>query len=362
MEVSLAAFAYALGPVEDTKITDEDGETYDTAGMAALLPMEGGDVDDYSLQTTFKEVTECEFRSRTVYQLRVPLFRARTARPTSTRTSTPAASSSTATSWRWATTSPGRLAPGSRRGVAGPVPAEAPRQCRPRRRCRLRNRQSKARGGEHTSMEFHEAANFLFDLRRFALRPGTDATRDLLQLTWTTPRRPAVRANRRLEREGEHGADARAHPPGGRPRRRPVHLPAPRRHTRTDHSRWSQDHRGGPRRRVRRGDPAVRHRPRRGRGLAHLLRDADGARPLGSSTGRTSTSPSWRLASVARRTPRASSIRWPAPSPRSPSNIPGSSGTRSTIARDKAHVAPADAPHRHGDDRRGAGSGRNSGR
>jgi|AntDeeMinimDraft_4_1070355.scaffolds.fasta_scaffold01061_7 hypothetical protein len=75
MEVSLAAFAYALGPVEDTKITDEDGETYDTAGMAALLPMEGGDVDDYSLQTTFKEVTECEFRGRTVYQLRVPLFR-----------------------------------------------------------------------------------------------------------------------------------------------------------------------------------------------------------------------------------------------------------------------------------------------
>jgi dihydropteroate synthase len=29
-------------------------------------------------------------------------------------------------------------------------------------------------------MEFHEAANFLFDLRRFALRPGTDATRELL--------------------------------------------------------------------------------------------------------------------------------------------------------------------------------------
>jgi len=29
-------------------------------------------------------------------------------------------------------------------------------------------------------MEFHEAANFLFDLRRFALRPGTEATRDLL--------------------------------------------------------------------------------------------------------------------------------------------------------------------------------------
>jgi len=29
-------------------------------------------------------------------------------------------------------------------------------------------------------MEFHEAANFLFDLRRFAPRPGTDTTRDLL--------------------------------------------------------------------------------------------------------------------------------------------------------------------------------------
>ncbi|NLV11448.1 dihydropteroate synthase [Halomicrobium mukohataei] len=29
-------------------------------------------------------------------------------------------------------------------------------------------------------MKFHEAANFLFDLRRFALRPGTEATRSLL--------------------------------------------------------------------------------------------------------------------------------------------------------------------------------------
>ncbi|WP_225333645.1 dihydropteroate synthase [Halomicrobium urmianum] len=29
-------------------------------------------------------------------------------------------------------------------------------------------------------MEFHDAANFLLDLRRFALRPGTDATRELL--------------------------------------------------------------------------------------------------------------------------------------------------------------------------------------
>lgn len=73
--VSFAAFAYALGPVEETTITDEDGETYDTAGMAALLPMEGGDIDDYSVQTTVKAVTDCEFRGRTVYQLRVPLFR-----------------------------------------------------------------------------------------------------------------------------------------------------------------------------------------------------------------------------------------------------------------------------------------------
>lgn len=29
-------------------------------------------------------------------------------------------------------------------------------------------------------MKFHEAANFLLDLRRFALRPGIDATRNLL--------------------------------------------------------------------------------------------------------------------------------------------------------------------------------------
>ena len=27
-------------------------------------------------------------------------------------------------------------------------------------------------------MEFHEAANFLFDLRRFAPRPGLDPTRE----------------------------------------------------------------------------------------------------------------------------------------------------------------------------------------
>ena len=29
-------------------------------------------------------------------------------------------------------------------------------------------------------MEFHEAADFLFDLRRFAPRPGLDPTRELL--------------------------------------------------------------------------------------------------------------------------------------------------------------------------------------
>ena len=34
--------------------------------------------------------------------------------------------------------------------------------------------------GNSTGMEFHEAANFLFDLRRFAPRPGLDPTRDLL--------------------------------------------------------------------------------------------------------------------------------------------------------------------------------------
>ena len=34
--------------------------------------------------------------------------------------------------------------------------------------------------GNSTGMEFHEAANFLFDLRRFAPRPGLDPTRELL--------------------------------------------------------------------------------------------------------------------------------------------------------------------------------------
>lgn len=73
--VELAALAYACGPAEATTVTDEDGGSYSMEGMAAFLPLERGDVDDFSFRTTVKERTETTFDGRTVYQLRVPLFK-----------------------------------------------------------------------------------------------------------------------------------------------------------------------------------------------------------------------------------------------------------------------------------------------
>ncbi|WP_435361219.1 hypothetical protein [Haloarchaeobius sp. DFWS5] len=73
-QVELAAFAYDLNPAEAETITDEEGNEFSTAGMAAFVPFDGGDVDDYIFQTHVETVTTCEFDGTTVYRLRVPLF------------------------------------------------------------------------------------------------------------------------------------------------------------------------------------------------------------------------------------------------------------------------------------------------
>lgn len=73
--VELAALAYDCEPAEAETIRDDSGEEFSTAGMAALLPFERGDVDDYTFQTRVKEVERESFDGRTVYRLLVPLFR-----------------------------------------------------------------------------------------------------------------------------------------------------------------------------------------------------------------------------------------------------------------------------------------------
>lgn len=74
-DVSLAALAYGLNPAEDEVLTDESGERFSTAGVAAYVPMEDGDVDDYLFQTTVTDVVTLPFGDVTVARMRVPLFR-----------------------------------------------------------------------------------------------------------------------------------------------------------------------------------------------------------------------------------------------------------------------------------------------
>ena len=74
-ELSIAGVAYNLFEAEEETVVSEDGEELSMAGMAGLFPFEDGQVDDYAFQTTIKGVEECTYRDRTVYQLRVPLFR-----------------------------------------------------------------------------------------------------------------------------------------------------------------------------------------------------------------------------------------------------------------------------------------------
>jgi hypothetical protein len=61
-------------------------------------------------------------------------------------------------------------------------------------------------------MEFHEAANFLLELRRFPSRAGTDATRALLS-ELGDPRTIALCPGRRVQREGLDRPDGRADAP-----------------------------------------------------------------------------------------------------------------------------------------------------
>lgn len=73
--VELAALAYDCGPVEAETIRDESGDELSTEGMAALLPFERGDADDYAFQTRVKEAEVTSFDDRAVYRLLVSLFR-----------------------------------------------------------------------------------------------------------------------------------------------------------------------------------------------------------------------------------------------------------------------------------------------
>jgi len=61
-------------------------------------------------------------------------------------------------------------------------------------------------------MHYHEAAAFLFDLRRFSVKPGTERVAALLDQGREPGRRRVVRAGRGLEREGKHRAHDRVDP------------------------------------------------------------------------------------------------------------------------------------------------------
>lgn len=73
--VELAAFAYDLDRAEAETVTTGSGEQVSTEGMAGAVPVEGGDLDEYVFQSTPKRVVETAFGDRTVYRLRLPLFR-----------------------------------------------------------------------------------------------------------------------------------------------------------------------------------------------------------------------------------------------------------------------------------------------
>jgi hypothetical protein len=71
----LSAFAYDLERGEAENLTTESGEQFSTEGMAGVVPFEGGDTDDFVFRSTPKQVVETAFGNRTVYRLRLPLFR-----------------------------------------------------------------------------------------------------------------------------------------------------------------------------------------------------------------------------------------------------------------------------------------------
>lgn len=74
-EFAVAGVAYNLFEAEEETVVAQDGEELSMAEMAGLFPFEDGQPDDYAFQTTIKGVEELAYRGRTVYQLRVALFR-----------------------------------------------------------------------------------------------------------------------------------------------------------------------------------------------------------------------------------------------------------------------------------------------
>jgi hypothetical protein len=55
---SLSAFVYRLTRSEPQTFKDRDGRDITTKGMAALIPMNGGDVDDFIFSISVKEIAE----------------------------------------------------------------------------------------------------------------------------------------------------------------------------------------------------------------------------------------------------------------------------------------------------------------
>lgn len=72
---SLAALAYHLRKANPETVTGPDGKEFSLDHMAAYLPFQGGDIDDFVFQTEVKKVRELTFGTRTVYQITAPLFR-----------------------------------------------------------------------------------------------------------------------------------------------------------------------------------------------------------------------------------------------------------------------------------------------
>ncbi|QSZ68224.1 hypothetical protein RJ40_12330 [Methanofollis aquaemaris] len=72
---SLSALAYQLRRANPGTVAGPDGRALSLEHMAAYLPFQNGDVDDFVFQTVVRQVKELTFGTRTVYQITAPLFR-----------------------------------------------------------------------------------------------------------------------------------------------------------------------------------------------------------------------------------------------------------------------------------------------
>jgi len=175
-------------------------------------------------------------------------------------------------------------------------------------RDRLRTEYSKTIGYSGTHMEYHEAADFLFDLRRFRPKPGTESTARLLAHLEDPHETVDFVQIAGSNGKGEHGSNARAGlREGGGP---PVglytspHLEDLRERVRVDGRKIPQSATFAST--SRRFTSTPPNEPPTA--SPHLLRgdDRDGAVALWPA--KTSISPSSRSASAASTTPPASSI------------------------------------------------------